>query len=275
VPFDERYFAPLEDSSARLDDPSALRQRYETDGYLYLRRVLDPEKVLALRQAYFDSFDPTYLRENTSPRDGIFSGRRPPGLGPHGVIGHPAHAFVRGARFEKFAADPVLERLATAILGGPVWRLPRSIVRHFDRAAPVASRAHVDYSYLDAGTERLVTLWIPLGDCPRPTGGLVYLERTHHMDANEFASLRRITDRPDDTRAISHDLAWVAQELGRRWLWADYQAGDVTIHSPHVVHASLDTTTDVMRLSADIRFIRRGDAADARWLMAWAGDDGN
>ncbi len=43
--------------------------------------------------------------------------------------------------------------------------------------------------------------------------------------------------------------------------WADYQAGDVTIHSPHVVHASLDTTTDRMRLSADLRFLRRGEPA--------------
>jgi hypothetical protein len=89
------------------------------------------------------------------------------------------------------------------------------------------------------------------------------------------AELRQVSDRPDDARAISHDLAWVTDRLRRRWLFADYQAGDITIHSPHVVHASLDTTTDVMRLSADIRFIRRGDAADARWLRAWAGDDGN
>jgi hypothetical protein len=41
------------------------------------------------------------------------------------------------------------------------------------------------------------------------------------------------------------------------------------------VHASLDTTTDAMRLSADLRFLRRGQPADARWLVAWAGDDGN
>jgi ectoine hydroxylase-related dioxygenase (phytanoyl-CoA dioxygenase family) len=67
----------------------------------------------------------------------------------------------------------------------------------------------------------------------------------------------------------------VAERLGRRWRWADYQSGDVTVHSPHLVHASLDTTTDAMRLSADLRFLRRGQPADARWLVAWAGDDGN
>jgi hypothetical protein len=67
----------------------------------------------------------------------------------------------------------------------------------------------------------------------------------------------------------------VSEELDRRWLWTDYRAGDVAIHSPHVVHASLDTTTETMRMSADVRFLRRGEPADPRWQQPWAGDDGN
>jgi ectoine hydroxylase-related dioxygenase (phytanoyl-CoA dioxygenase family) len=118
-------------------------------------------------------------------------------------------------------------------------------------------------------------MWIPLGDCARPTGGLVYLEGSHRLSPSSFAMLRRVTDRPSDGRAISHDLGWVSDGLQRRWLWADYSAGDVTIHSPYIVHASLDTTTDAMRLSADLRFLRNGERPDARWLQAWAGDDGN
>ena len=95
------------------------------------------------------------------------------------------------------------------------------------------------------------------------------------MDRSSFDFLRSVTDRPDDTRAISHDLAWVSEQLNRRWRWADYAAGDVTVHSPHIVHASLDTTSDghapVRRLSLP----SQGEPADARWLVAWAGDDGN
>jgi ectoine hydroxylase-related dioxygenase (phytanoyl-CoA dioxygenase family) len=182
---------------------------------------------------------------------------------------------VRGAPFQVFAADPRLEELASRILGGPVRQLPRAIVRHFDRTTPLASRAHVDYSYLDGGSDQLVTVWIPLGDCPRPVGGLLYLEGTHAMDRASFDFLGAVTDRPGDSRAISHDLAWVSEQLGRRWLWADYRAGDVAVHSPHIVHASLDTTSDIMRLSADLRYLRQGEKVDARWLQAWAGDDGN
>lgn len=275
VPFDEQHFAPLRDSSDLLSRPVALQARYADDGYLYLRGVLDRDAVLDLRAAYFAAFDAGYLRHGTSPDEGIFSGRRPTRLPAHGVPGHPAHAFVRSARFEAFAADPRLETLAAGVLGGPVARLPRAIVRHFDRSSPTASRAHVDYSYLDQGSDQLLTVWIPLGDCPPPTGGLVYLDGSHQIERSSFDCLRTISDRPGDTRAISHDLAWVSDRLGRRWRWADYQAGDVTVHSPHIVHASLDTTTAAMRLSADLRFLRQGQRADERWMQAWAGDDGN
>ncbi|HEY3811153.1 MAG TPA: phytanoyl-CoA dioxygenase family protein [Acidimicrobiales bacterium] len=275
VAFDERHFAPLRDSGDVRSDPAELRARYAEDGYVYLPGFLDRGMVLALRQAYFAEFDPGYLQTGTSRADGIFSGQRSPDLPAHGVSGHPAYAFVRGSRFQAFAADPRLAALAATMLGGPVRRLPRAIVRHFDRSVPRASRAHVDYSYLNRGSDQLLTAWIPLGDCPRPTGGLVYLEGTHRLPGSSFDGLRSVTDRPGDERAISHDLGWVADELGRRWRWADYQAGDVTVHSPHIVHASLDTTTDAMRLSADLRYLREGEPADGRWLQAWAGDDGN
>ncbi|HET6917352.1 MAG TPA: phytanoyl-CoA dioxygenase family protein [Acidimicrobiales bacterium] len=275
VPFDSQHFAPLRDSSDAAEDPGELRKRYLDDGYLYLRTYLDPARSIGMRATYFSLFDPGYLSPGSSPAEGVFSGRLPEGLPAHGVEGHPAHTFVRGDDFERFASQPELGNLAEVVLAGPVQRLPRSIVRHFDRASRRASRAHTDFTYLDEGSDRLVTMWVPFGDCPLATGGLVYLEGSHRMDDSELAPLRAVTDRPGDARPLSHDLAWVAESTGRRWLWADYQAGDVAVHSPHMVHASLDTGTDAMRLSADIRFVREGDRVDPRWLKPWAGDDGN
>ena len=275
IPFDSEHFAPLRDSSDVLDDPQALRERYQADGYLYLPAYLDPETVRSTRGQYFALFDPSYLKAGTSPEDGVFSGQRPTDLPAHGVAGHPAHAFVRSAIFEDFVSQPGLNRLAESVLGDGAWRLPRSIVRHFDRSTPRASRAHVDHTYLDQGSDQLVTIWIPLGECPVAAGGLVYLESSHQMEPTEFEPLKAVTDRPGDGRPISHDLELVARKLGRRWRWADYNAGDVTVHSPHLVHASLDTVTDEMRLSADVRFLRSGETPDPRWLQPWAGDDGN
>jgi hypothetical protein len=275
ISFDDTRFGSLRDSTEQLRDPEALRRNYRQDGYLYLRGVLDPAELRWLRGRYFSRFDPGYLRAGTDPADGVYSGREPRPLPPHGVRGHPAYDFVRTSEFRRFAASPALVRLAGLVLDGQAEQLPRQIVRHFRRDSGRASRAHRDYDYLDAGSEIVTTIWIPIGACPLEAGGLVYLERSHELTAQDLEHVRQVSDRPDDRRPISHDLAWVVSKLGRKWLWADYAAGDLTLHAPRTVHASLDNTSDHMRLSADLRFIRRGEPADPRWTVPWAGDDGN
>ncbi|MGV2917513.1 phytanoyl-CoA dioxygenase family protein, partial [Streptomyces alfalfae] len=164
--------------------------------------------------------------------------------------------------------------LASQLLDAEARMLPRRILRHFHRGTRRASRAHVDFDYMDQGSPRVVTFWIPVGDCPPRTGALVYLEGSHRLPPEEYEPLRDITDRPGDRRQICHDLELTAKALGRRWLWADFAAGDVMVHLPRIIHASLDTTTDAMRLSVDARFVRAGDTPDPRWLRPWSADDG-
>lgn len=275
VPFDEEHFRPMRDSTPVAGDPDELRSRFQRDGYLLLRHVLDATAVRAVRRSYFSHFDRSYFRAGTDPAEGIFSGHRPAGLPPHGTPGHPAYAFVRTEEFQRFVSQPALDALAETLLGGPGDGLPRLILRHFDCHAPLASRAHTDYRYLDAGSDRLVTVWVPVGDCPLDSGGLIYLEGSHWLPVDSFDPVRSVTDRPGDDRPISHDLAAVAETVGRRWLWTDYRAGDVAVHSPYLVHASLDTATPLMRLSCDIRFVLRGETIDPRWTEPWSADDGN
>ncbi|MEU6742839.1 phytanoyl-CoA dioxygenase family protein [Streptosporangium sandarakinum] len=274
VPFTGELFRPLPDSTALLGDPEALRRRFREHGVLLLRGVLDPAAVVALREAYLSTVPPEMLHAGSSPAEGRFSGKEPEGLPGHGVAGHPAHAFVRSPRFAEFVDQPALSKLAETLLDGPCVRLRRSILRHFHRGSPRASRAHTDYAYMDRGTENLLTVWIPVGDCPLDNGPLVYLEDSHTAAPEQLDRLRERLDRPGDRRPLSHDLEWTARGLGRRWLWADYRAGDVAVHGPHIVHASLDTSSERMRVSVDIRFARSGETVDARWTKEWAGDDG-
>ncbi|QIJ66056.1 phytanoyl-CoA dioxygenase family protein [Streptomyces sp. JB150] len=274
IPFSPDLFGPLRPSADRLGDPAALRRRLRSDGYLYLPGALDRSAVLRLRRAYFSLFPPGYLKPGTRPQDGLFSGTVPEGLPEYGVAGHPAHAFVRSAPFERFLADERLRTIADGLLGGPSEMLPRRILRHFHRGSGRASRAHVDMDYLDAAPPRVLTMWIPVGDCPVATGPLIYLDGSHTLAPEDYRPLRDVTDRPHDRRPISHDLALTARRLGRRWLCADFAAGDLLVHVPQIIHASLDTTTDAMRLSVDVRFIRSGDRPDDRWQRPWSADDG-
>ena len=273
IPVDD-LFTEMRDSTELRASPDRLRSRFAEDGYVLLRGLLDRRQVLELRADYFARFDPAFLAPGSAAEAGLFSGTVPDTLPEYGTAGHPAYDLVRSDRFDRFSRTPQLRKIAEALLGGPAELLPRRILRHFHRGSGKASRAHIDYDYMDRGSDQLVTAWIPLGDCPLECGGLIYLEGSQRAPVTELDRLREHTDRPDDRRPISNDLSLTAQALGGRWLWTDYRAGDVVLHSPYLVHASLDNVSDTMRLSADLRFRRRDTELDQRWTADWSADDG-
>jgi hypothetical protein len=276
VSFDEQRFEPMRESTDLLGQPSLLRARFLDDGYLLLRQVLDPDQVRQVRARYLAAFPPEYFKPGTTPADGVYSGCTPEPLRPYGVPGHPAHAFVRSPDFAAFADQAALAELAATILDYPVFRLRRTPLRHFDSASRTASRAHTDQAYLSAEVRGVdtVTMWIPLGDCSIESGPVVYLSGSHRADLAAARQKDQITDRPNDPRPFSHDLEWTARVLGGRWLWTDFQAGDLSVHSADLLHATLDTTTDVIRVSTDLRFQRTGTPVDVRWTVDWSADDG-
>jgi hypothetical protein len=274
IPLDDATTAPLPDSSDLIEDADALREVLRERGVVWLRGVLDPGSVWDLRADYFGRFPSSYLAPGTTAAEGVYSGTTPADLPAHGMVGHPAHSFVRGGELACFLDRSPLAGLAATMLGGRAEMLPRVILRHFDAESRRSSRAHTDYAYMDRGTAAVVTMWVPIGDCPVESGGIVYLEDSHRIAPARLDAIRGVTDRPGDDRPLSHDLAWVARALGRRWLWADYQAGDVVLHGPHIVHASLDTTTPAMRMSVDVRFMAAEQQPDDRWLRPWSADDG-
>ena len=272
IPFTARYFARLFSTSANSPDET-MRESFHKRGYILLRNALDRTAVLDLRAAYLGRFPDDLFKTGTASSDGRFSGNYPLNLPPHGTPGHPAWAFVRSDRFRNFVATERLQDLAEILLGGSAVRLRRTPLRHFLSGNKAASRAHIDYSYLDAGSAEIVTFWIPIGDCALSAGGLIYLEDSTTLD---FDALRRglLTDREHDARPLTHDLCGLADRTGKRWLWTDFTAGDVVAHSPFIVHASVNAQNDLMRISIDVRFVRAGTAVDPRWTEDWSADDG-
>lgn len=260
VPMPAEVLAPMTETRLQAASTDDLRDQFGRDGYLLLRQFLTRERVLSTGRAYLDELDAAGAAATSIP---------------YGTRGHPAYGFVRSATFDRLTKSASLRRLADTVLGGSSELLPRRILRHFPSGRLGASRAHVDIDYLDRGSDRVVTMWIPLLDCPLATGGLIYLDGSHHCERSDLDQLRRFTDRPEDHRPISNDLELTARQLGRRWLWTDYLAGDVVIHSPHLIHASLDNVSDADRLSIDVRFRRSDGLPDERWQTDWAADDGN
>lgn len=140
---------------------------------------------------------------------------------------------------------------------------------------------HCDIVYMGRGTQTLYTCWIPLGDVPRNQGALMILERSHQLeklrrgycsmdvDADNNAKKLRFrhwgffrggqyTKKPDAAQ----------REFKRRWLSADFRAGDIILFSTFLLHGTLDNQTSNIRLTVDARYQLEADPVDERWSSA-------
>jgi Phytanoyl-CoA dioxygenase (PhyH) len=235
-------------------DRAALWRRLRSEGYLFLKGALDPSRVLAFRDYYFSKL---------ASADGPASLRR--------VL---FREIVPGAEYHAFCTQPAIRDWYAWFLGGSPFLHRRKILRALrpgETGVGTATQAHYDLLYLRGGTDQVLTSWIPLGDCPTWRGSLIYLERSHVQTRTSEGQ----GDRPP-AASITADLPGLASRYDSRWLVADYEAGDMVVHSAYLVHASLDNVASdgETRLSTDIRYQRASDEIDGRWQNHWHDRDG-
>lgn len=261
---------------------AALRARYREHGYLWLKGLLDRDEVLDFRRRYFTALaDSGLIKPGTDPVDGI-AGDGPARKGRTGV-----GDIVRWAAYESFCLSRPIWQFYEAFLDGPVYLHKRKMIRHTRPGDTTATGAHYDLIYLRGGTDQLCTSWIPIGDTPVEMGGLIYLEGSDAFGRQKEAEFTILNaELPPEERIsaynkhmaagwLTKDLVTLADQTDQRWLIASYEAGDMVVHSPYMIHAA---TMNVdpngrMRLSTDIRYQRVTDAIDERWSNHWTPND--
>ncbi len=264
----------------------ALREQYQAQGYLWLKQLLPRPTVVNFRRRYFEAFrDVGLLAPDTDPVIGIGSPEAP----ANARIRKLENQVVRWAIYEAFCLSPQIVEFVEAFLGGAVYLHKRKLLRRTQAGSTWSTPAHYDLTYLRGGTDQsLITLWIPIGDIPIEMGGLIYLENSDAAGRKLEAEFHvKNADLPPEERIsafnknmakggwLSEDLPALAEQTASRWLVADYEAGDVVIHSPYMIHAAT-TNQDFqgrMRLSTDIRYQRVDDPIDERWRHDWHHDD--
>jgi hypothetical protein len=258
--------------TALRDDKDALWERLRRDGYLYLSDHLDADLVSDFRSYYFGALAPTGLVRPEGAGEGIDAGEDVDLALTRRVLFDDV---VPGDRYAALTAHPTIRGWFQWFLGDDVHLHKRRIIRHTrpgESGIGTATQAHYDLVYLREGTDRVLSMWIPLGDCSVENGGLAYLEGSHHrVMAQERAGTLKMP-----AASITADLPGLAEEYGARWLINDYRAGDVMVHSAHIVHASTDNVDPDrrIRLSTDIRYQRVSDPIDWRWQEHWFEGDG-
>jgi len=263
-----------------------LREQYREQGYLWLKGILERDTVLAFRRRFFETFlDTGIIAEGTDPVEGIYSGIPVVGATSRRLSSEP----VLWPDYEAFCKMPAIVQFYEAFFGGDVHLLKRKLIRHNVPGEHSCTPGHYDLIYLRAGSDSVCSSWIPIGDTPVEMGGLTYLENSDALGRKMEAefTIKNANLSPEERISaynknmtaggwVGKDLAALADLIGGRWLVADYEAGDMVVHSPYMIHAATENIDSQrrMRLSTDIRYQLSTEKIDPRWNNDYyAGDN--
>ncbi|KAJ6131221.1 Phytanoyl-CoA dioxygenase [Penicillium sp. IBT 18751x] len=288
-----------------------LRKRFEKDGYLFLKQVLPRADVLEARNQYFSSLQSTgVLKPGTAPVEGIFDPAKNhleyPGIGAGHVDGNGKPGGDQAAQFvdlaldahyqewyaEKFCHHPALHEFIVQFSG---WEkntlsLRRTLLRNnIPGSKPIG--VHYDQIFLRYGDPTSITAWVPMGDIKLNGGGLIYLEDGDsigiEMEQAFFTKAKQAGLSDEEAKSafnsnmmatglLSETPAQFALDHGRKWLVSAYEAGDVVLHKPHMIHASTinNDPDNVIRLATDLRFCDSSKPYDKRWMNHYTFNDG-
>jgi ectoine hydroxylase-related dioxygenase (phytanoyl-CoA dioxygenase family) len=264
-PVPTNMLGELHDSTPLLDDPAALRKQIADDGYLYLRGVLDRNRVLDARVAVLSAL--ADVGEIADPAmNGISTG-----TSRRGELVQDLGAFWQSLCENETVrsvthSDPIVD-VMERLLDGDVRAFDFLWMRTMHPGR--ASAYHFDHVYMNRGTDNLFTVWIPLGDVALDEGPLALVEGSHLWEdlIEEYRGLDvdRDTSRPGH---VTLDPVALARERKTRLLTAEYRAGDIVIFPMFMLHGSLDNRSPEkrVRLSVDTRYQPANAPIDERWI---------
>lgn len=181
------------------------------------------------------------VADGTEPVDGIAAD----GPGNQELHSKLLMEFVRSAAYEAFCLHRVWQ-FFEEFLQGPVYLHKRKIIRDTTPGSVFSTPAHYDLVYLRGGTDTVCTSWILIGDIPVEMGGLVYLEGSDHVGRRwrpnslprtvifRRGADQRLQQEHGRRRLGNEEPARDGGSLNTRWLMADFEAGDMMVHSAYM-----------------------------------------
>lgn len=226
----------LKDSTPLLDDPDALRQRWDEDGALYFHDIIDPELMRWAEQFYRRELAEEGLIDlaNEAP---VWTGKASDTWRPCDRIGTTVwHEVIKQPK--------LVAILRTLFQAEPAW-LP--IVAHrsgyptgpLKDGEDIFAGQHQDAFYNEGMNSTIC--WMPVRDVPDMDSGTFALAPGTHR--------RGVMHDPNHERFLIPDGAIAKDE----WRSAAYKVGDVVIFRDDTAHTALPNLSNQIRLSMDIR----------------------
>jgi hypothetical protein len=239
------------DSTPLLDDPHALRARAEVDGYLFFKQLLPKDDVSAVRRDLLSVVDKHGWRKPGQDAEGgvidLDALNKVPEEEMRLDIGVSIAAYQDAQRLEsvhRLPHHPRLLSLYEMLFGKKVLVHARHIARMVTgHRAMVPTPPHQDFPLIQ-GTDKTWTAWIPLGNCPRPMGGLTVLRGTHKLGYVPIQPAKGAGS------IAAQTCPWETD-----WVEVDYEAGDVLTFPSYTIHKALRCQhKEMIRLSLDVRY---------------------
>lgn len=236
---------PFKRSNDALNDAGELRRRLDEDGYVFFKRLQNPDALLTVRREILEAcMAGGWLIRGTDPMDGIadISAQCTEGDIEYTDVYHEIYKL---ESFHRVAHAPEVTGIIEKLVDGPVLPHPQKIARlWFPQYTAHTTPIHQDYVHFQ-GTYDTYTCWAPTGDCPVELGGLAILPGSHKINAV----------REHHFSLGAGNLAIDQTELQDEWVTTDYEVGDSLIFHSLTVHQALpNVTKDRLRVSLDNRY---------------------
>ena len=228
---------PLADSTPLIGNGAAIRQRYEEDGVLFFRGVMDPALIGWAQEKYRGALADEGLIDPAVEAP-VWTGKVTKTWRPCDAIGTTVwHEVVKQPELnailrDVFDAEPVWIPIAAHRSGLPTGPLK-------DGQDIFAGR-HQDGFYNEG---MLFTIcWMPIRDVRMEHGSFAVAPGTHKRGS--------LHDTSREGNAIPRDA--IPDEA---WRSADFRVGDVLIFNYLTAHTGLPNPSDEIRMSLDVRAI--------------------
>ena len=232
-------------SNDAMNDPEELRHRISEEGYVFFKKLQDPDKLWALRREMLTTMqEGGWLVAGTDPMDGItdISNQCTEGDIEYTDVYHEVYkleAFHRSGHWSEVVD------MVEKIVGREVLPHPQKIARlWFPKYTAHTTPIHQDFVHFQ-GNFQTYTCWAPIGDCPIELGGLAVLPGSHKIN--------KVMEHHFSLGAGS--LCVNEDELLGEWHSTNYEVGDTLIFPALTIHKALpNLTEDRLRVSLDNRY---------------------
>lgn len=255
-----QQMAPFLDSTSLQGDGSALRERLDRDGYLFVRELLPRKDVLRVQRRLLRKASEGGWLDPTTPFEAGIAN-------PEAACKDPEETYMKV--FPNLWNDEELHRLRThscileffdSIFGESTLVHPMFVQRNiFPQRTDFdfTTRPHQDKPNIGGDTN--YALWAPLGDCPVEKGSLAIAARSHKSGVLDI----RVSSGAGGME--------IAGPIPGKWVTGPFNAGDVLIFSDATVHQAVPNRTPELRQSFDARYQPASHTICENQLMPYPG----